>query len=387
MSDGDGVEVGPVKFCLVDRLMNDRENGFKMRTGGNFWDHSAVGLKNIDLRNNNITQNVSAVLNNSGSSFITRSFDPKDVHRGDYSIDWEKDGVNVMVSKYGMMKIMNEEKWENLKKRRKRGWLRVGILVVIMIVVMMLMAVIERNEKEKIDEGKEPLTGQREEQSEFDSEKLESERRRREEEEERKEVQTKESGEKMATEKNETEEQREWTKQQVKKGEAPYYIKISRSENVMMVYGRDEYGNYNRLVKTFIASTGKNDASPIGVYTVDKQFQWRWAEMFGGAQAQYVTRITGFYLMHSVPYYERREDALKWEEFNKLGEQASMGCVRLQLGDAKWIYDNVTTGTKVEIYDGALPAGVVKPVAPKLEVTEPRRGWDPTNPLPMNPWR
>lgn len=154
-----------------------------------------------------------------------------------------------------------------------------------------------------------------------------------------------------------------------------------------MVYGRSENGKYDRLVKTFVASTGKNNASPLGVWTVDKRYQWRWAEMIGGAQAQYVTRITGPYLMHSVPYYTRHENALKWEEFNKLGQQASMGCVRLQLADAKWIYENVTTGTKVEIYHGSLPEGVVKPVVPKIEAEEARRGWDPTNPLPENPWR
>lgn len=168
---------------------------------------------------------------------------------------------------------------------------------------------------------------------------------------------------------------------------APYYIKVSRSENVMMVYGKDATGNYGRLVKTFIASTGKNDASPLGVHTVDKRFQWRWAEMIGGAQAQYVTRITGLYLMHSVPYFTRNQDALKWEEYNKLGQQASLGCVRLQLDAAKWIYENVTTGTKVEIYHGPLPAGVVKPVIPKIDGADARRGWDPTNPLAENPWR
>ncbi|MFR5209625.1 MAG: L,D-transpeptidase family protein [Clostridia bacterium] len=26
--------------------------------------------------------------------------------------------------------------------------------------------------------------------------------------------------------------------------------------------------------------------------------------------------------------------------FNKLGEQASQGCVRLAVSDAKWVYDN-----------------------------------------------
>ena len=51
------------------------------------------------------------------------------------------------------------------------------------------------------------------------------------------------------------------------------------------------------------------------------------------------------------------EEDLELEEFNKLGEQASQGCVRLAVSDAKWIYDNCPTGTNVSIYDDAENAG------------------------------
>lgn len=52
------------------------------------------------------------------------------------------------------------------------------------------------------------------------------------------------------------------------------------------------------------------------------------------------------------------EEDLELEEFNKLGEQASQGCVRLAVSDAKWVYDNCPTGTNVSIYDDAENAGL-----------------------------
>ena len=63
-----------------------------------------------------------------------------------------------------------------------------------------------------------------------------------------------------------------------------------------------------------------------------------------------------------------------------------MGCVRLTVRDAKWIYDNCPNGTMIKIYDGDLPSGVSKPAAQKIDENDPRKGWDPTDPDPANPW-
>jgi hypothetical protein len=38
-------------------------------------------------------------------------------------------------------------------------------------------------------------------------------------------------------------------------------------------------------------------------------------------------------------------------KFNQLGGKASLGCIRLSAGDAKWIFDNCATGTPVIVYD------------------------------------
>ena len=79
---------------------------------------------------------------------------------------------------------------------------------------------------------------------------------------------------------------------------------------------------------------------------------------------------------------------MEYLEYNKLGNGASAGCVRLAAIDAKWIYDNISSGTVVKIYDSdELPPGVVKPTAIKIDENDVRRGWDPTDPDPSNPWR
>ena len=34
----------------------------------------------------------------------------------------------------------------------------------------------------------------------------------------------------------------------------------------------------------------------------------------------------------------------------RLGQSISQGCVRLDIDNAKWIYNNIPSGTKVKIY-------------------------------------
>ena len=48
-------------------------------------------------------------------------------------------------------------------------------------------------------------------------------------------------------------------------------------------------------------------------------------------------------------------------EAKKLGKKASShGCVRLSVADAKWLYNNVTTGTKVVITNSGNIKKVIK---------------------------
>ncbi len=165
----------------------------------------------------------------------------------------------------------------------------------------------------------------------------------------------------------------------------PYYIRVNRMANCVTVYTKDAAGNYSVPVKSMICSVGLTDETPLGVYSIYARYVWR--PLFGGSYGQYTLRFFGHFLFHSVPYSQPSKDALLEGAFNKLGEPASQGCVRLMVADAKWLYDNCVNGTKVEVYDSPDPGPLGKPAAIKVNPNSPYRGWDPTDPDPANPWK
>jgi lipoprotein-anchoring transpeptidase ErfK/SrfK len=164
-----------------------------------------------------------------------------------------------------------------------------------------------------------------------------------------------------------------------------YVIYVNRLQNRVYVYGKDKNNEYRRLVKAFICSVGKDFISetPTGEHNTTQKYVWR--SLHGGTYGQYATRIYGHYLFHSVPYTSMHKDSLISSEYNKLGTAASQGCIRLTVRDAKWIYDNCRIGTRVVIYDSDKIEPYVEPVE-KIDLTDSRAGWDPTDPDVNNPW-
>lgn len=161
----------------------------------------------------------------------------------------------------------------------------------------------------------------------------------------------------------------------------PYYIRINRALNTVTVYALNggEYVPYT----AFICSTGP--ATPLGTYTTFNKSRWRL--LYGPCYGQYVTDIVGDILFHSVPYYTMYEGDLEYYEYNKLGTAASMGCIRLCVRDALWIYNNCPIGTVVELYDDWESYGPLgRPESIYIDPESPNRGWDPTDPAENNPW-
>lgn len=79
-----------------------------------------------------------------------------------------------------------------------------------------------------------------------------------------------------------------------------------------------------------------------GVFTVQAKGYSFYA--FGSLQ-YYYTQFYGDYLFHSITY---NPDGSVQD--GRLGMQLSHGCVRLEISQAKWIYDNIPAGTTVVIY-------------------------------------
>lgn len=169
-----------------------------------------------------------------------------------------------------------------------------------------------------------------------------------------------------------------------KESKETYYIKVNYGANVVTIYKKDSSGKYTVPVKAMVCSTGK--ATPTsGTYKMSNKY--RWHQLEGGVYGQYCSRITGHILFHSVPYKTNSPDTLKYVAYDKLGTKASAGCIRLTVADAYWIYANCSSGTYVEFYSSADPGPLGKPSAQKISSNEACRNWDPTDPLPSNPWK
>jgi len=166
----------------------------------------------------------------------------------------------------------------------------------------------------------------------------------------------------------------------------PYAIKVNRAQCCITIYGIDSKGEYSVPVKAMVCSVAKTiTGTPLGTFHTTDMYKWRL--MQGNVYSQYATRFTGHILFHSVPYYTQNKNDLETHHFNKLGNPASAGCVRLCVADAKWIQENCPKGTQVTVYSDSVVAGPLgKPTMIRIPTTGKNKGWDPTDPDSKNPW-
>lgn len=164
-----------------------------------------------------------------------------------------------------------------------------------------------------------------------------------------------------------------------------YIVYVNRVLNCVTIVQQEEDGTVTP-VKAMVCSCGREGhETPEGVFQTSDYYEWR--RMVDDTFGRYAVRFNGKILFHSVPYIETSPDSLEWEEYNALGENASLGCVRLSVEDAKWIYDNCKPGTAVVVYSDPETAGLLeKPTAIKIDADSPYKGWDPTDIDLNNPW-
>ena len=117
-----------------------------------------------------------------------------------------------------------------------------------------------------------------------------------------------------------------------------WLILCDTTRNQVCIYWGSK-GNW-KLQKNWTCTTGAWDTpTALGQYTVGAK-----GYVFGsGFSCYYYPQFCGNYLFHSVTYYQNTFSIMD----GRLGMNLSHGCVRLQIDNAKWIYDNIPSGTKV----------------------------------------
>jgi len=121
-----------------------------------------------------------------------------------------------------------------------------------------------------------------------------------------------------------------------------YLIEVSLNEQKVRVFYKKE------LIKEMVCSSGDAlSQTPKGTFKTSDKIKYSWLPEYN-AGAYYFVRFFGSYLFHSTPV-DKDGNTIESEQIN-LGKPVSHGCVRLDINDAKWLYEFVPSGTTVKIY-------------------------------------
>ncbi len=133
-----------------------------------------------------------------------------------------------------------------------------------------------------------------------------------------------------------------------------YKIVIDVYHQVVMVYERDENGEYSVPVRYMVCTTGAvKTPTPIGTFKMlDTRHRFGYFVDYG-VYGQYWTRVVRSIYFHTLLYNKRNASTYTTTSYNQLGKRGSHGCIRLLVPDARWIYYNIAPGTEIEIRKGS----------------------------------
>ena len=121
-----------------------------------------------------------------------------------------------------------------------------------------------------------------------------------------------------------------------------YLILVDRAACKVSIFA-GSFGAWNNI-KYWDCAPGKASTPTVsGTFTVQGKGYYFDS---GSARCYWYTQFYGNYLFHSVLYSKYNGSLMD----GRVGIPLSHGCVRLQIDNAKWIYDNIPRGTKVVIY-------------------------------------
>lgn len=125
-----------------------------------------------------------------------------------------------------------------------------------------------------------------------------------------------------------------------------YRIRVNKASNFMTVYTLDNSGQYTVIHKQFMCSVNA-DVKEEETKISDKYI---WVRFDYGTHGHYNSKLANGAYIHSVPYHIQDIYNIKSSAYYKLGKSADEGYIYLCAEDVKWIYDNCSAGTVVEVY-------------------------------------
>lgn len=163
-----------------------------------------------------------------------------------------------------------------------------------------------------------------------------------------------------------------------------YALLVNPETNCLTVYTYNANGIYNVAVRAMVCSIGSDYKTNIDSNINANRQEWHQSS---DSFFKYATYYGDDLVICSTPYSDMSSSSLVTDDYNKLGESHSGDKIWLSVSDAKWIYDNCESGTRVfAVFSNQNrdPLGV--PNAMKLSDNAPNKNWDPTDDDKENPY-
>lgn len=138
---------------------------------------------------------------------------------------------------------------------------------------------------------------------------------------------------------------------------------VNKQAQVVTAYIQDANGAYTIPLRHMICSSGRvYDRTKNGSYTL-KERRGEWYRYPSGVYIRYPSIYRDGYYFHS-PLYNAKKGIMSGT-VGKLGTRQSLGCIRLKVNDAEWVYKHCPEGTRVYICDGKKRESLKKAVRPQ----------------------
>lgn len=137
---------------------------------------------------------------------------------------------------------------------------------------------------------------------------------------------------------------------------------VNKKAQVVTAYTRDASGKYTIPLRNMICSTGSvYERTPTGDFSIISKMS-QWYRYPSGVYIRYPSVYTKGLYFHSVLYSSGKK--VTSNSISKLGTRQSLGCIRLKVSDAKWVYD-YCKGSTVSIVDGKSNAALKTALKPR----------------------